>query len=222
MDHPFTPYLFQLLVGLGVTLKIALGSFALGLMLSTVCVPLLASRFKMARRVLGALVAVLRGLPELLIIFMIFYGGTVLLTQLTGSYFEVNALMAGIVALATVAFAYNLEILRSALGSIPAGQWEAATMLGLSPVQAFLRVVMPQMFRTALPALGNQWLITLKESALVSIIGLEELMRKSVVAAGSTHEPLFFYIAAALLYILVTGVSGLLLGRLSRHLSPAA
>ncbi|WP_417247218.1 amino acid ABC transporter permease [Celeribacter sp.] len=176
------PYAMQLLQGLSVTLKIALGSFILGLGLATVCVPLLTSRFTVLRRALGFYVAVVRGLPELLIIFLIFYGGTVLLTKLSGSYFEVNALAAGIVALAVVAFAYNLEILRSALNDIPGGQWEAATTLGLNPVQTFGRVILPQLMRRALPGLGNQWLITLKESALVSIIGLEELMRKSVVA----------------------------------------
>ena len=94
-------------------------------------------------------------------------------------------------------------------------------MLGLSPVQAFTRVIMPQLIRAALPALSNQWLITLKESALVSIIGLEELMRKAVVAAGSTHEPLLFYLAAAFIYIAVTGVSSVLLNRLDARLNPA-
>lgn len=215
------PYAMQLLLGLGVTLQIALGSFALGLGLAISCVPLLTSRFKILRRGLGLYVAIMRGLPELLIIFLIFYGGTVFLTKLNGSYFEVNALAAGIVALAAVAFAYNLEILRSALNDIPKGQWEAATTLGLSQVQTFGRVILPQLMRRALPGLGNQWLITLKESALVSIIGLEELMRKSVVAAGATHAPLTFYLTAAFLYILITAVSGLVLSRLDKRLTPS-
>lgn len=215
------PYAMQLLQGLAVTLKVALGSFVLGLGLATACIPLLTSRFMVLRRALGFYVAVVRGLPELLIIFLIFYGGTVLLTKLSGSYFEVNALAAGIVALAVVAFAYNLEILRSALNDIPAGQWEAATTLGLNSVQTFGRVILPQLMRRALPGLGNQWLVTLKESALVSIIGLEELMRKSVVAAGATHEPLTFYLSAAFLYILITAVSGLVLTRLDKRLTPS-
>ncbi len=222
MLEDLAPYALHLLIGLGVTLKVALGSFALGLVMAVACVPLLTSRYRLPRRCLSVLVAVLRGLPELLIIFMVFYGGTVLLTRISGSYFEVNALAAGIGALATVAFAYILEILRSALNSIPPGQWEAATSLGLSQFQAFTRVILPQVFRAALPGLGNQWLITLKESALVSIIGLEELMRKAVVAAGATHEPLLFYLSAAALYILVTALSGLLLGRLDKRLSPAS
>lgn len=221
MLEQLQPYAVQLLLGLVITLKVALGSFALGLGLALACVPLLGSRLIILRRLLGLYVVFIRGLPELLIIFLIFYGGTVLLTALSGSYFEVDALSAGIVALAAVAFAYNVEILRSALNDIPPGQREAARILGLNAAQTFVRVIFPQLMRRALPGLGNQWLVTLKESALVSIIGLEELMRKAVVAAGATHQPLTFYLLAAFLYILITAVSGLVLSRLDRRLTPS-
>lgn len=220
MFEAMTPYLPQLAAGLWVTLKVAAGSFLLALVAAILAVPLTLSRLTVLRRALALYVAVIRGIPELLIIFLIFYGGTVLLTALDGDYVEVDALTAGIVALAAVTFAYLVEILRSALQSIPDGQREAARILGLSPLQTFLAVLLPQMMQRALPSIGNQWLIALKESALVSVVGLEELMRKTVVAAGATHQPLAFYLIAAAIYICITAASTTLLGAGERRLTP--
>lgn len=213
------PYANQLLLGLWLTLQVALGSFALGLALAVIAVPLTQSRRNPLRRVIDIYVTVIRGIPELLVIFLIFYGGTVALTKLSGSYFEVDALTAGIVALGAVSFAYLLEILRAALQSIPAGQREAGLVLGLSARRIFFHVIVAQLFRHALPGIGNQWLIVLKESALVSIIGLEELMRKSVIAAGATHHPLTFYLTAALLYVAVSAISSGLFHTAERRLA---
>jgi ABC-type arginine transport system permease subunit len=124
------------------------------------------------------------------------------------------------VSLSVVAAAYLTEILRGALLSVSQGQWEAALSLGLRKPRAFLLVILPQMMVRALPGLGNQWLVILKESALVSVVGLEELMRKSVVAAGATHQPLAFYLAAAGLYVAITGISSLLLKAYELRLTP--
>lgn len=215
------PYAGQLLMGLVLTLKVALGSFVIGLSLAVIATPLTQTARNPLRFLLNIYVTVIRGIPELLVIFLIFYGGTVALTKLSGSYFEVDALTAGIVALAAVSFAYFVEILRAALQGIPKGQSEAALVLGLSRSQLFTRVILPQMFRRALPGISNQWLILLKESALVSIIGLEELMRKSVIAAGATHHPLTFYLSAACLYVAVTAVSSSAFSVAERRLNPA-
>lgn len=213
------PYIPQIMAGLGVTLKVAGGSFLLALVLAILAVPLTLGRSRVVRGLLAGYVAVIRGVPELLVIFMIFYGGTVLLTALAGGYVEVNALSAGIAALAAVTFAYLIEVLRAALQSIPDGQREAARMLGLSPRQTFLRILLPQMLRRALPGIGNQWLVTLKESALVSVVGLEEVMRKSVVAAGATREPLVFYLLAAAIFIVITAISSAIFGTAERRLA---
>jgi His/Glu/Gln/Arg/opine family amino acid ABC transporter permease subunit len=221
MFDVIAPYATQLLLGLGLTLQVALGSFLLGLVLAVLCAPLTQSRRDPLRRVLDIYVTVIRGVPELLVIFLIFYGGTIVLTKLSGSYFEVDALTAGIVALGAVAFAYLLEILRAALQSIPEGQREAALVLGLSRRQLFQHIILPQMLQRALPGIGNQWLIVLKESALVSIVGLEELMRKSVVAAGATHHPLTFYLSAAALYVAVSALSSLIFAQAEQRLTPA-
>lgn len=213
-------YQAQLLQGLAMTLGVAVGSFLLGFLLAVLLAPAAVYGSPVVRRAIMGYVSLIRGLPELLVIFLIFYGGTVVLTKIAGRYVEVDALTAGIVALSVVAAAYLTEILRGALLSVGQGQWEAALSLGLRRPQGFVLVVLPQMMARALPGLGNQWLVILKESALVSVVGLEELMRKSVVAAGATHQPLAFYLAAAGLYVMVTGVSTLLLKAYETRLTP--
>ncbi|WP_062226060.1 ABC transporter permease subunit [Aureimonas frigidaquae] len=213
-------YYPQLLQGLGVTLVVAAGSFVTGFLAALIMAPVAVFGPAPLQRIIAAYVGLIRGLPELLVIFLVFYGGTVFLTWLVGDYVEVNALTAGIVALSAVSAAYLTEILRGALNSVPDGQWEAALALGLHRPRAFRLVILPQLMARALPGLGNQWLVILKESALVSVVGLEELMRKSVVSAGATHEPLAFYLAAAALYVLITGLSTLAMDAYRRRLSP--
>jgi His/Glu/Gln/Arg/opine family amino acid ABC transporter permease subunit len=211
-------YMPQLLAGLGLTLAVAAASYLIGLVIALAMVLLWNASGSRTRAAIGAYVALVRGLPELLIIFLVFYGGTVLLTHVAGRYVEVSALTSGVAALGVVAGAYLTEILRSALQAVPKGQSEAAKSLGLPGTIAFRKIIFPQMLAFALPGLGNQWLVILKESALVSIVGLEELMRKSVVAAGATHAPLTFYLTAAAIYVGVTSVSTAVLGAVaSQH-----
>lgn len=217
MSETILPYLPQLLAGLIVTLQIAAGSFFFGSLIAILAVFLSTYGPRPLRYLISGYVTVIRGLPELLIIFLVFYGGTVIATAVMGRYVEIDALTAGIFSLSVVSGAYLTEILRGALNTLPKGQWEAATSLGLSRGTTFRDVILPQVFAFALPALGNQWLVILKESALVSVIGLEELMRKGVVAAGATHAPMTFYLIVAALYILITAVSTLLISGADRR-----
>lgn len=207
VSDAIAPYLPQLAQGLFLTIKVSVASFGGGLIIALVLAPLTLLGSVAVRRAIQIYCDIVRGLPELLIIFLIFYGVTTLLSAAFGRYVEVNAFTAGTAALAVVAGAYLTEILRAALVAVPAGQWEAARTLGLSPLQTLRHVIFTQMMLRALPGLGNQWLITLKESSLVSIIGLEELMRKAVVGAGASHNPVAFYCAAALVYVGLTSVS---------------
>jgi arginine/ornithine transport system permease protein len=109
------------------------------------------------------------------------------------------------------------ETFRGAILAIPAGQLEAATAFGMRPVRIFWRITLPQMLRHALPGFGNNWLVLLKTTALVSIIGLDDMMRKASLAAGATREPFTFYLAAALIYLVLTTVSILALRWLERR-----
>ncbi len=163
---------------------------------------------------------VVRGVPELVIILLIFFGGTALASAVTGQYVEVNAFSAGIVALSVVFSGYVTEVFRGAIAAIPAGQAEAAKSLGLSAWQRWLLVITPQMWRLALPAYGNLWISLFKDTALVSVIGLTDVMRVAFVGAGSMRAPLAFYLAASALYLSLTTAT-LLSVRLAERRYPA-
>jgi len=169
------------------------------------------SRFRALRILADVYTTVIRGIPELIIILLLYFGGTVTLTSLAGHYVEVNGLGAGVFALSIVFGAYATEIFRGAVLAIPRGQSEAARALGLRRVAVFWTVLLPQLWRFALPGIGNLWLVLLKDSALISVVGLEELLRKTAITAGATRQPFTFYFAAAMIYLLFTIVSSTVL-----------
>ncbi|AZO75800.1 ABC transporter permease subunit [Mesorhizobium sp. M1D.F.Ca.ET.043.01.1.1] len=163
-----------------------------------------ASRFKAAAT---AYTTVVRGVPELLIILLIYFGGTIFASKIAGRYVEVNAFAAGVIALTVVFSGYATEVFRGAIGAVPAGQTEAAKSLGLNAWQQWAFVVGPQMLRLALPAYGNLWISLFKDTALVSIVGLTDIMRVAFVGAGSLRAPLTFYLAASALYLSLTTIT---------------
>ena len=122
-------------------------------------------------------------------------------------YIEINAFVTGSLAIGMISGAYSTEVFRGAIQSIDQGQFEACKVLGLKKKIYFLNVILPQMLRLAIPNLSNVWQLTLKDTALISVTGLVEIMRQSYIAAGSTRDPLFFYSFAALLYLILTFIS---------------
>ena len=129
-------------------------------------------------------------------------------------YIEINAFLTGSFAIGIISGAYSTEVFRGAIQSIDKGQFEASQVLGLKKFVYFFNVIMPQMLRLAIPNLSNVWQITLKDTSLISVTGLVEIMRQSYIAAGSTRDPLFFYSFAAVLYLLLTYLSMKLINRL--------
>ena len=129
-------------------------------------------------------------------------------------YIEINAFITGSFAIGIISGAYSTEVFRGALQSIDRGQYEASKVLGIKKNIQFIKVIMPQMLRLAIPNLSNVWQITLKDTSLISVTGLVEIMRQSYIAAGSTRDPLFFYSFAAVLYLLLTFLSMKLINRL--------
>ena len=129
-------------------------------------------------------------------------------------YIEINAFLTGSFAIGIISGAYSTEVFRGAIQSIDRGQFEASQVLGLKRFAYFFRVIMPQMLRLAIPNLSNVWQITLKDTSLISVTGLVEIMRQSYIAAGSTRDPLFFYSFAAVLYLMLTFLSMKLINRL--------
>ena len=128
-------------------------------------------------------------------------------------YIETNAFITGSFAIGIISGAYSTEVFRGAIQSIDKGQFEAAKVLGVKKYIQFYKIILPQMLRLAIPNLSNVWQITLKDTSLISVTGLVEIMRQSYIAAGSTRDP-FFYSFAAVLYLLLTFLSMKLINRL--------
>ncbi len=134
-------------------------------------------------------------------------------------YIEINAFLTGSFSIGIISGAYSTEVFRGALQSIDKGQFEAAKVLGFKKYIYFFKIILPQMLRLAIPNLSNVWQITLKDTSLISVTGLVEIMRQSYIAAGSTRDPLFFYSFAAVLYLMLTFLSMQLLNRLETKYS---
>ena len=167
------------------------------------------------RALAGGYTTVMRGIPDLLVIYLFYFGGSAALTQIAAvfggtGFFGLNGFMVGVLAVGIVSGAYQTEVLRGAYRAIPRGEIEAARVSGMSRGVLLRRIAAPLALRTALPGMGNVWQMVLKESALISVTGLVDLMRQTEVAAGSTRMPFLFYAAAAGLYLLLTTVTAAL------------
>ncbi|WP_095197975.1 ABC transporter permease [Mesorhizobium carmichaelinearum] len=207
----------QFVSGLKTTVLLALVSGALGMALGLLAAAGRLSRWRVLSRLVGFYTTIIRGVPELIIILLIYFGGTVAISAFFGRYVEVNAFLAGVVSLTVVFGAYTAEIFRGAVLSIPTGQIEAARSLGLHPWQTWLLVILPQMLRIALPALANQWISLVKETSLISIVGLTDIMRVAAIGAGSLRAPLTFYLAASALYLTLTSLALVIFHLLERR-----
>lgn len=174
-------------------------------------------------RILGELyTTVFRGVPELLIIYLFYFGGSSVLTTV-GSWFGADGFIGmppfliGALAVGMISGAYQAEVYRAAVRAVAVGELEAARAIGMTRPTVWRRVLVPQVMRFALPGLGNVWQLSIKDSALVSVTGLAELMRTSQNAAGSTNAYFLFYIAAALLYLAMTSCTSQVFRRLEEH-----
>lgn len=211
----------QLLLGTWMTIRLALAALALGLCLGLLGAVLKSSRL-LSLRAIGDLYSTLfRGIPELVVVLLIYFGSTSVLTTISGwfggGFIELDPFTAGTLALGICFGAYATEVFRGALLTIPYGQYEAGQALGLSKGRIFRRIVLPQLWRIALPGLGNLFMVLMKDTALVSVIGLEEIMRKAQIATGATREPFTFYLAAACIYLCITVVATFTLQALERR-----
>jgi octopine/nopaline transport system permease protein len=161
---------------------------------------------------------VLRGIPDLLVIYLFYFGGSAVLGKI-GSLFGYDgfiglpAFATGAVAIGVVSAAYQAEVFRGAFQTVSRGEIEAAKSVGMHRFLMFRRIIAPQVLRYAIPGLGNVWQLVLKESALISVTGLVELLRQSNIAAGSTRRPFDFFLTAAAIYLVITWVSTLLFQR---------
>lgn len=208
----------QLLLGAVTTLEVAFGALAIGLALGLLGGTAALSSRAVLRRGVGGLAALLRGVPEFVILLVCYFGLTRLLYSATGGMVSISPYAAGVFALSIVFGAYASEAFRGAFLAVPGGQIEAARALGLGAWATFRLVRLPQAWALVLPSLGNQWQTLLKDTSLVSVLGLEDLMRKANVAAQATKQPFLFFLAAALIYLLFLAASNPVLAALTRRM----
>ncbi|MTI16976.1 ABC transporter permease [Rhodobacteraceae bacterium RKSG542] len=201
----------QILAGVTMTVSLALATLPIGLVVGFLIALAKNSEEPSLRAAANVYTTIFRGLPELLTLFLVYYGGQILIQQVLkffgGGTFEVNAFLAGMIALALVFSSYASEAFLSAFRGISKGQYEGAYALGISRGLTMRLVIWPQLLRLSLPALGNLWLILLKETALVSIIGLADIMRYSQMASRTTKEPFLFFSVACAIYLVLAVIS---------------
>ena len=201
------------------TIAVSITAMLIGFSFAAIFTPLKLSKFKSLNLIANIYTTVIRGVPELLVIYLFFFGGSgaiMFVASMFGynEYIEINAFVTGSFAIGIISGAYSTEVFRGAIQSIDKGQFEAAKVLGFSKFKQFYKIILPQMLRLAIPNLSNVWQITLKDTSLISVTGLVEIMRQSYIAAGSTRDPLFFYSIAAVLYLLLTFLSMKLINKL--------
>lgn len=224
-----------LLSATGTTLSLALCSLFCGLLLAMLFAIWESARWRLVSWTGTALMMLIRGLPEILVVLFIYFGSSQLLTCLADGFtlnfglfsvpvqveiedFDIiSPFMCGVIALSLLYSAYASQTLRGAIKAIPRGQWEAGQVLGMKKRHVFLRLIMPQMWRHALPGLGNQWLVLLKDTALVSLISVNDLMLQTKSIITFTKEPFTWYLIAAVIYLLITLFSQSVLKRLEQH-----
>ncbi|GER13591.1 ABC transporter permease [Variovorax boronicumulans] len=209
--------------GAWTTVEVALVSSVFGIALGLLGAAACLSRFKAVRWLAEAYITAIRGIPQLLLILMVYFGSTVVLSRLLAlvrpdaGMVEIPPYPAGVFALALIFGGYASEVFRGALTAIPRGQVEAGMAVGMGTLQIFFVIQCPQMLRLALPGLGNIWISTLKDTSLISIVGLSELMKASELATSDTRRALFFYLSAGAIYLTLTVLSSLVLHQLERR-----
>ncbi|MET0360037.1 MAG: ABC transporter permease subunit [Pararhizobium sp.] len=201
-----------LLVALLTTLAVTLASLAIGAVIGTALAAAKLSGSRLLRLLGGTYSTVFRGVPELLVIYLVYFGGSSLVTAAGAAFgyqgfLGMPSFVAGALAVGIISGAYQAEVYRGAFLAIPRGELEAAQAIGMNRTLRFRRIIAPQVLRFAIPGIGNVWQLSLKDSALVSVTGLADLMRTSQIAAGSTRQHFLFFIVGGCLYLVLTSLS---------------
>ena len=195
------------------TIAVSITAMIIGFSFAAIFTPLKLSKYKPLNLIANVYTTVIRGVPELLVIYLIFFGGNAVVMSIAkvfgyNKYIELNALTIATIAIAVISATYSSEVLRASYLAISKGQIEAARALGMNKFSIFFKVISPQVIRHALPGIGNVWQITLKDTSLISVTGLVEIMRQSRISSNVEHSPLTFLITAAILYLCLTTISG--------------
>lgn len=236
-------YEVSILKGALLTIEVAVLSLILAMFLGMLGALAKLAPYRWARAIATLYTTVIRGIPDLVLMMLIFFGGQILLNNSLYSmnewlnewmassnpdhewvsylpdYVDVSPFIAGVLTIGFIFGAYMAETFRGAIMAVDKGELEAAKAYGMSSFLSFRRILLPQMIRHALPGFGNNWLVLLKTTALVSIIGLEDMVRVSSLAAGSTKMPFTFYMTVAVIFLFFTSISTGLLKLVERKFS---
>lgn len=208
--------------GVLITVALSLATLPCGLLVGFILALAKQSQDAILRLGVDIYTTIFRGLPELVTVFIIYYGMGELIEytlRLLGLSLrlDVNTFVAGLIALSVVFSAYACEIFVSGMKAIPAGQYESGPSLGLSFVQTRRLIILPQLIRIVLPGLANQWLVLLKDTALISVIGLADIMRQTHIIVHTTHKIFLFYLTAFLLYLALAMLSSVAIRVIEAH-----
>lgn len=213
-----------LLEGTAVTVQLALSSLLLAVVLGLFGASAKLSKNPVSQRLAGAYTTLVRGVPDLVLMMLLFYAGQQLVNDLGSAtawwdYVEINQFTAGVFSIGFVFGAYMTETFRGAILAIPRGQIEAGVACGMTSFTIFRRITWPQMVRFALPSFTNNWLVLVKATALVSVIGLHDLVWNASTAGRSIREPFTFMFAVLVIYLILTAFSDVGLRWLDRKYS---
>ncbi|TBW38068.1 ABC transporter permease subunit [Siculibacillus lacustris] len=203
------------------TLAVSIAAFGVGIVFGMFGCWAKLSGSVVARGAATAYTTILRGIPDLLVIYLLYFGGSQAIgsiARLLGhqGFFGLNGFVVGTLAVGIVSGAYETEVLRGAYQAIPRGELEAARVAGMGRLLMLRRIIAPQTLRFALPGMGNVWQLVIKESALISVVGLVEIMNQTRIAVGSTGAAFSFYATGAALFLVVTTFSGAAFRRAER------
>ncbi len=217
-------YRYMLLDGTVVTVQLAVGSLILSVVLGLAGASAKLASNPISNRLASAYTTLVRGVPDLVLMMLLFYGGQQIVNDLgtvTGwwDYLEIDQFIAGIGSIGFVFGAYMTETFRGAILAIPRGQIEAGISCGMTNLTIFRRITWPQMVRHALPSFTNNWLVLIKATALVSVIGLHDVVWNASTAGRSVREPFTFMFAVLLIYLALTAISDIGLRWLDRRYS---
>lgn len=219
--HGYGPNILQ---GTLLTLELCLASLVIAVLLGMVTAMAKLSGSRAMNLVAQAYTTVIRGIPDLVLMLIIFFGGQIFVNQMAAKvgyegYIDINPFTAGVCTIGFIFGAYMAETFRGAILAVPRGQLEAGQAYGMSRFMIFRRILLPQMVRHAIPGFGNNWLVLMKTTALVSVIGLNDMVRMAGMAAGATREPFTFYLVVAFNYLVFTSVSIWILNTLNKKYS---
>ena len=204
-------YFPMILKGMLLTVEVALASLLIAILLGMIGAVAKLSKSRIAKVIAGTYTTIIRGIPDLVLMTIIFFGGQIVVNdigeKLGWDYIDVDPFIAGVLTIGFIFGAYFAESFRGGILAVSRGEIEAGYAFGMTPVQVFFRITLPAMIRHALPGFGNNWLVMVKTTALVSVIGLQDMVYKANIAGGSTRKPFTFLCVVAFLFLIITGVS---------------